>query len=50
MAGSSEGYVDGKGEDAQFHFPRDIVHNPTDGCLYVCDNWNHKIRRVTPSG
>lgn len=46
LAGSSSGHVDGVGET----FPVGVVFNPDDNCLYVCDERNNMIRKVTLLG
>jgi streptogramin lyase len=43
------GYADGPGAEAQFNAPTDIAVDDN-GILYVADNSNHKIRKITPSG
>lgn len=47
--GSSEGFADGSGTDAQFNDPKDIITDD-DGNLYVADFENHRIRKVTADG
>ena len=49
IAGSSPGYADGQGTDAQFANPYDITIDSS-GNLYVADTRNHRIRKITPSG
>jgi len=46
LAGGEEGFADGSGESAQFNSPTGIFHAP-DGTIYVMDNSNHKIRKIT---
>lgn len=43
------GYVDGPGPQAQFNQPIDVAVD-ANGVLYVADNVNHKIRKITPDG
>ena len=43
------GYVDGPGAQAQFNQPIDVAID-NNGVLYVADNINHKIRKITPDG
>jgi sugar lactone lactonase YvrE len=43
------GYVDGAGAQAQFNQPIDVAVD-ANGVLYVADNLNHKIRKITPEG
>lgn len=50
FAGSTQGYEDGEGINAKFNHPFGIILNPLDDCLYVCDNANNRIRKVTKSG
>jgi len=49
LAGSSNGYAEGTGSNAQFSSPHGIARD-TAGNLYVADSYNHRIRRVTPQG
>ena len=49
MASSIEGYADGIGKDAKFSGPFGITVDKNDN-LYVADNYNSKIRKITPSG
>jgi len=48
LAGSY-GSVDGTGSAARFHFPSDVAVDSA-GNVYVADNNNETIRRVTPGG
>jgi len=43
------GYVDGSGEQAQFHLPNDVAVDAK-GNLYVADTANNVIRKITPRG
>jgi len=43
------GSVDGTGNQAQFNYPTGITVDAT-GNLYVCDQFNSVIRKVTPAG
>jgi len=49
LAGKLEtvGYADGPGEDARFNLPWDIAVD-TNGNVYVADNNNNDIRRISP--
>ena len=49
LAGSAEGYEDGTGAAAKFNYPLGITID-TSGNLYVADNGNHRIRKITPLG
>ncbi|HEY0633841.1 MAG TPA: NHL repeat-containing protein [Gammaproteobacteria bacterium] len=56
LAGSGlEGFADGTGPEAQFNFVQDgmtLAGVAVDGAgnLYVADNGNHAIRKITPNG
>ena len=49
LAGSSYGYLDGTGTSAKFASPSGSVVDGS-GNLYVSDQFNHRIRKITPSG
>lgn len=51
VAGSPRvaGFEDGEGEEALFNSPHGLTLDPQ-GNLYVCDYFNHAIRRISPSG
>src|SRR5579859_4981949 len=49
FAGSTLGYADGNGTNAQFYYPSGISIGP-DGVIYVADTWNNRIRKITSSG
>ena len=50
VAGSgAEGFQDGTGADAQFYRPWGVAIDG-DGCLFVADDGNKRIRKVEPGG
>lgn len=49
LAGSTLGYADGIGDSAKFYYPYGVAVDAT-GDVYVTDNNNHKIRKITPTG
>lgn len=49
LAGGTKGAADGTGSAAQFNFPYGVAI-ASNGDMYVSDIYNHKIRKVTPSG
>ncbi len=49
LAGSTEGYADGKGSAARFAYPRSLTWGP-DGDWYIADQNNRRIRRVAADG
>jgi len=49
LAGSTEGYIDGIGNNAAFNAPWGLARNAI-GELYIADRANHVIRKVTPDG
>ncbi|MEB3223684.1 MAG: hypothetical protein VKS61_16540 [Candidatus Sericytochromatia bacterium] len=49
LAGGARGWQDGAGAQARFSNPRGLALGP-DGTLYVADQWNHRIRTVSPNG
>src|SRR5690606_30482452 len=49
LAGSTYGYADGPGSNAQLAYIERITVD-TQGKLFVTDLFNHKIRKITPDG
>jgi gliding motility-associated-like protein len=49
IAGNSAGYADGKGIAARFYGPAGITID-AQGNLFVCDDYNRRIRKITPQG
>ena len=49
LAGSTKGYQDGAGAVAQFYEPAGVAVDSA-GNVYVADNWNHRIRKISPEG
>jgi len=49
FAGGEEGYEDGQGKLAKFNQPSRLALG-SDGTLYVADELNHRIRKITPQG
>ena len=49
FAGSSSGYMDGTGTAAQFNRPSGVAVDSS-GYVYVADTFNHRIRKISPTG
>ncbi len=46
---SRAGYADGVGTAARFYYPGQLAIDANDN-LYVADEYNHRIRKITPAG
>ncbi len=49
FAGSTSGFMDGIGTNAKFLGPSGVCVDNADN-IYVADRYNHKIRKITPTG
>lgn len=49
FAGSDAGNIDGSLESAKFNYPTGLAFDSKDN-LFVVDNTNHSIRKITPNG
>ena len=48
LAGNgTTGFMDGNPKTAMFDYPRGLVIHPISGDLYVADQRNHRIRKIT---
>lgn len=50
LAGSSAGYLDGPGATARFQMAYGQLEVDRAGWLYLTDDQNHRLRRISPSG
>lgn len=49
FAGSTAGFADGQGTSASFNYPMGIAVDSS-GNVYIADNSNSRIRKITPGG
>ena len=49
LAGSTEGFLDDLGINAQFNEPKGLAID-SENNIYIADTFNHKIRKITPDG
>ena len=49
FAGTTQGFQNGSGTNARFNFPRGVTVDSA-GFVYVADESNHCIRKITPGG
>jgi hypothetical protein len=50
FAGSTEGFLNGPGNLAQFNSPVGVALNEENGCMYVADKLNNSIRKISMDG
>ena len=48
LAGGTSGYLDGDGTNTKFNYPLDVTVD--NGIIYVADNSNNRIRKITAAG